>query len=1226
MEGNALRRLAQRLMAPMPLRGVVEILAEETRNVFRHDAFRFDLYDPAREMLQGVYYEDTPEGGTEPVEVASDVSYRIRNAAAGLFEGRSVLVSREGVISSVDVVPFGFKSRLSQSLMFAPIRWQDKLVAVASVQNYTPGRYRQQDLRFFEALVGQCGAAVARAQAEEELRASRDKMQVMQLRYQAILRSTPNGLCIISPDWVIQFANHALHRILSPDLTTTQELVGYPFESFFTTAEEFREHLKSVTAAILDRGSDRRELELRRLDGSPFWGEISTVLLDPAEADSGYVATLAEISERREAEIALKRERDFTTAVIDTAGALVLVVNRHGQIIRFNRACEQASGYSFEEVRGKSFVSLFLKPGNPDEPAPFDEALSGLFPPNGESYWIMRDGRRRFFAWSSTVLLDDEGAVRYIIGIGVDRTEAKRQEEALVAAESKYRALVEQSLVGIYIIQDGRIVYANPKYAEVFGYTRDELMGLPSSLELIAPVDRALAAEHLRRRLQDTPDEGHHQLRGIRKDGRLIHVELHGSRTEFNGKPAIIGVMIDVTERERSEREREVLARLGLQVAGVRSVEQVGELALHAAEELWTLYSFYLSVRQNRPGLFRTIIAVRTQEAGSETFAPFDCEFSEDDGMPGFWGGEAVRIDRMPGDKGAWWCPFTLPSEEAWCSLLAPVNVRGQVVGSIAIQSRTAGYFDDRDRDLLKRLAGVFGRALERCQAQDENALLAATIAQASEAIAIADTTWVVRYVNPAFEQITGLRREQAEGVDFRGLLGSGTPQDPLFPEIESLLRRNEAWAGRIESRGAGDNTIHEEVSVTPIRNSRGKVGNYVIVRRDISREVNLEENLRQAQKMEALGLLAGGIAHDFNNLMHIIMGYCQLALRLGKPKPKVRDQLEGVVATVKRGAALTGQLLAFSHKHISQPQIVNVNHVVEEMLRMLERLIGEDIHLEASMQRDIGPVYIDPSQFEQVVMNLAVNARDAMDEGGILRVETASARLDAEYAKKHFDVEPGEYVMLVVSDTGRGMDPETASHLFEPFYTTKGIGRGTGLGMSMVYGIVKQAGGHIVIESLPRQGTTLRVYLPRADITGTVHEHPAIPEGPADGTETVLLVEDDVDVRALTRLMLVSRGYKVLEASDGREALSVAEQTDEPIHLLLTDVVMPNMGGVELAEQFARLHPQIPIVFMSGYTNNDLAEETIAAENLNFLQKPVDSDVLAEKLREVLDRRQDKA
>ncbi len=381
------------------------------------------------------------------------------------------------------------------------------------------------------------------------------------------------------------------------------------------------------------------------------------------------------------------------------------------------------------------------------------------------------------------------------------------------------------------------------------------------------------------------------------------------------------------------------------------------------------------------------------------------------------------------------------------------------------------------------------------------------------------------------------------------------------------------------------------------------------------------EEQLRQAQKMEAVGRLAGGVAHDFNNLLMVMRGYGELLLNQLDANDPLRRNAEEIQKAAERATALTQQLLAFSRKQVLQPKVLDLNAVVTEVEKMLRRLIGEDIELTAVLDLALGRVKADPGQIEQIILNLAVNARDAMPQGGRLTLKTANVTLDQAYVRQHLGATPGPYVLLAVSDTGVGMDAETRSHIFEPFFTTKGAGKGTGLGLSTVYGIVKQSGGTIWVESAPGRGTTFEIYLPLVEeATANGELHPALPPPTPGGTETILVVEDEMSVRKLAAEFLGSNGYRVLEAQDGAEALQVCEEHRAPIHLLLTDVVMPGMSGRELAVRLVGARPEMKVIYVSGYTDDAIVQHGVREEGTVFLQKPFSLDALARTVREALD------
>ena len=389
-------------------------------------------------------------------------------------------------------------------------------------------------------------------------------------------------------------------------------------------------------------------------------------------------------------------------------------------------------------------------------------------------------------------------------------------------------------------------------------------------------------------------------------------------------------------------------------------------------------------------------------------------------------------------------------------------------------------------------------------------------------------------------------------------------------------------------------------------------------ITRDVTDQMQMEEQLRNAQQLEAIGRLAGGVAHDFNNILSIIIGHGELLLAMGNDE-RTRSGIQQIQRAAERAASLTQQLLAFGRKQVLQPTILDLNEAVAEVQTMLARVIGEDIELIAKLHPSLGTVKADPGQVEQVLMNLAINARDAMPQGGRLTMETSNEEINPERGRD-LDLTPGHYVMLRVSDTGHGMDNTTLSHIFEPFFTTKPVGKGTGLGLATVYGIVKQSGGSIQVKSEAGRGTEFRILLPTSDSELRKEPNSIGSQCVVGGNETILIAEDEKDLRALTRIFLESYGYGVLEAGSAEEAIEKAGSSTEPIHLLLTDVVMPGMSGRQLAERILTKHPQTKVLFMTGYTDEMLAQHRVLEPGVQLLEKPFSKQELALKVRAVLD------
>jgi len=531
----------------------------------------------------------------------------------------------------------------------------------------------------------------------------------------------------------------------------------------------------------------------------------------------------------------------------------------------------------------------------------------------------------------------------------------------------------------------------------------------------------------------------------------------------------------------------------------------------------------------------------------------------------------------------------------------------------------TASPLKDESGSIVAGIEVVRDITVRRRMEEDRNRL-AMAVEQSAEAIVITDRGGTILYVNPAFETITGYSVEEAVGKNPR-ILHSGRHDESFYRKMWATLARGEVWTGHFINRRKDSSLYEEDATISPVRNSLGDIVSFVAVKKDVTRMVSLEKQVRMAQKMESVGTLAGGIAHDFNNSLTGIIGFGEMVkLRIAND-PKALSDLAEVFRCAERASVLTRQLLTFARRQVIDPVNLDLNDVVTSLVKLLRKVTREDIDIKTFLPDGLPTIRADQGQVEQVLMNLSLNARDAMPGGGQLVVETEEAWLGEEYAKQYPYMKAGRYAVLSVSDTGIGMDEGTRERIFEPFFTTKGPDKGTGLGLAVVYGIMKQHNGFVHVYSEPGKGTTFRTYFPAVDAPADAKAiaSQGIIRG---GNETILLAEDDESVRHLTERTLSSYGYKVLSACDGEEAVGMLRRHGEEIAMVVLDVVMPKMGGKQAYDEMIETFPGMKVLFLSGYSANAIHDSFVLHPGIPFLQKPFGPDALARKVREILDRK----
>jgi two-component system, cell cycle sensor histidine kinase and response regulator CckA len=765
--------------------------------------------------------------------------------------------------------------------------------------------------------------------------------------------------------------------------------------------------------------------------------------------------------------------------------------------------------------------------------------------------------------------------------------------------------------------RDFRVVRVNAEFTRTFGYSVEAAVGKPIQ-SLILPGSLCSEAERNGEALR-RGEKVSEETKRRRKDGSLIDVSILATPIDPGTGPiAFYAIYRDISEQKRTQALNSALYRIAEITNSAQDLQQFYQSIHQIVGELMYARNFYIALHDPLTQYLSFPYFVDEEDAPPEprTLGRGLTEYVLRSGEPLL---AVPQIFDQLVDRGEV-SPIGAPSVD-WLGV--PLKLGNTCIGVVVVQSYTDNVrFGEKDKEILTFVSQQLASAIEHKRSEDalrrSEGRYRSLVQSAAYGIYRSNLDGKFVDVNPSLVALLGYNSaDEVLGLD---------PRHDVFlsPEEQSRLIREcseERRIGNVELKWKrrDQTVITVRLSGRVVAGESGSEQFLEVIAEDITDKRALEDQFRQSQKMEAVGRLAGGVAHDFNNLLMVISGYTEVLLENLELGGNLRAKAEAIQQATDRATTLTRQLLAFSRKQLLELKIVDLNTIVSDMERLLRPLIGENIELVTRLQPELGRTRADAGQLEQVIMNLVVNAKDAMPDGGRIAIQTSNADLDESYRREHSYITPGAYVMLSVSDNGCGMDKETQSRIFEPFFTTKEKGKGTGLGLSTVYGIVKQSGGYIFANSEVGGGSTFRIYLPKVE-----GEEPAIstklpPSADLRGWETVLLVEDEESVRQLVRETLELRGYKVIEAENGEEALRAIHDLVNPIHMLITDVVMPGMSGKDLATELLAGRPGMRVLFLSGYTEDALVPEGTLDSGKAFLQKPFTLQHLARKVRELL-------
>ncbi len=1002
----------------------------------------------------------------------------------------------------------------------------------------------------------------SRKQTELELTESREK-------FHRLVKLAPLPLALIDREGSVTYLNDRFQKLFgySPEHVPTLDHwwnLACPHDPYRHWAVQT---WNAAATRAAEKESDIHPMECEIACGN---GEVRTVEISGIAMKEDFLAAFVDVTERKKMEEDLRREKDKLRNILDNMSDGVYMVNEFCEISYINPAIEEAFG----PVNGRKCHDYFH---DRNEPCPWCKSPK-IFA--GESIWWEwhSDKTGRTYELYERPIKNDDGSSAKL-EILHDVTDRKLAEQALRESEERFSKSFKNNPAWLSIMhtETNKILEVNDAWTRVMGYTPEEAIGR-------TPVDLSLYDEAaLRKIVEEAKAAGsipnmEETVENRAGEKRVLLVSRE--TIEIGGESFLLAMGLDITDRKKAEAalqesEQRYRAIFNIASVGIKLMDQEGKFF-----EVNTALSKFLGYT---PEEFHHLTI-------------FDVTHPED-------------VERSRKFHNA----MVQGKTEGYRLEKRYVQKDGTLVWG------DTGVSAIRDADgRYKATVGAIRDVTQHKKSEAARILLEAAVEQAVETVEITDPRGVIVYVNPAFERTTGHSREEVLGKTSR-FLRTVHDDDETTRAMWDSVKKGNIWTGHLINKKKDGTLLEEDVSISPVKDSTGKILNYVAVKRDVTAEVSLQKQLFRAQKLEAIGTLAGGVAHDFNNILQVALGYSELILGNEELAADHRSDLQKIHEAATRGADLVQRLLTFSRKTEIKPQPLDLNRHITEFRKMIERTIPKMIRIELSLEENLARINADPTQIDQVLMNLAVNARDAMPEGGTLTIETANIDLDEEYVRTQLEAKPGPHVLLMVTDTGQGLDKETLEHVFEPFFTTKSPAEGTGLGLAMVHGIVKLHGGHVKCYSEPGQGAAFKIYLPalvaEEDVVKTTRR--PMPQG---GTETILLVDDDEHIRELGSRILSRAGYKVLMAVNGKEALQVYQDYADEIALVILDLIMPVMGGKQCLEALLELNPSIKIAIASGYSADGPTREAIARGVKGFVNKPYHIHQVLDVVRSILD------
>ncbi len=1065
-----------------------------------------------------------------------------------------------------------------------PIRLHGEVCGAVAVYADEIGVFQDKEIALLEETAVDISFALDRLDEEERRRQVEEALGESKAKLEAALESMTDAVGIANAEGrFVEFNESfaAFHRFKNKtECAKVQTDYAALLDVFTVDGKTAPLSDWPVPRALRGETVTNAEYSLRRKDTSETWtGSFSFApIRDKGGTIVGSVVAGRDITEQRHSE---EKVRLFRALIERSPDEIHVIDPSTGRFLDVNESAWQSLGYTREELLALTWSDV--APG-------LDHALLGS---NARTlgHVAMDALHRRKDGSTYPVEVSLSGIVlerEYLVAINRNVTERKQAEEELRESECRFRTFVETAPEAIFVRTNNRFAYLNPAALKVFGASSENQLLGQSPLERFHPDVRDQVAIRMRQLDIDGEPTLSSDRELLRLDGTSVHVSISAVSVLYRGQPSALVFARDISDRKRAEAS--MRERLELQ----------NQFAKVAATVPGAIYSFQL----RRDGT----MAMPYASASLLGIFGVDPEQVQQDATPIL---ALIYPDDIQRVRDS-----ILTSAQTLQPWREEFRTAHRQLGTIWVEGHSVPQLAP-DGSVLWH--GFLHDITSRKLAEEQLRKLSRAVDQSPVSIVITDAKGTIEYVNPKFTDLTGYTLAEVRGKN-PSVLKSGTTPASKYAALWKTILQGKTWRGEFLNLKKNGEPFSELASISPVMDEAGAITHFLAIKEDITQRKQLEEQFRQAQKMEAIGQLAGGVAHDFNNILAAIIMQADLSSRTPNLPTEVAEDMEQIRSSAERAAQLTRQLLLFSRRQVMQPRDLDLNEVVTSLAKMLQRIIGEDIRLQLNLHPVALHVYADAGMLDQVLLNLAVNARDAMPQGGRLTISTSLRLLDETSARLKPGVSSGSYASISVQDTGCGISESILPRIFEPFFTTKEVGKGTGLGLATVFGIIKQHQGWIDVQSQAGHGATFHVFLPEAVVLSTTSEIGA-PVRPRFGTETILLAEDDATLRKLTRELLQCHGYTVLEASDGIEAQRAWQAHSGTIALLLTDLVMPaGLSGQELACRLRSERPGLKVIFTSGYSAEFAGRELELRPGENFLQKPCAPDELLETVRRCLD------